>query len=132
MFTESAQLPFMYIINYRFVLLISALSQKNTKRSDVFVFAIQGLQDIWNDQDLFGIKRMGEVDEKPFKGVCLKKFPNDWEVNAAELISLWQANVSNPIWHPFKTEFLDGKLQVLFFTFFLLLLSYSLKFNMDT
>ena len=132
MFTESAQLPFMYIINYRFVLLISALSQKNTKRSDVFVFAIQGLQDIWNDQDFYGIKRMGEVDEKPFKGVCLKKFPNDWEVNAAELISLWQANVSNLIWHPFKTEFLDGKLRVLFFTFFLLLLSYSLKFNMDT
>ena len=120
MFTENAQL-FMYIINYHFVLLISALSKKKIqkiKRSDVFVFAIQGLQDIWNDQDLFGIKRMGEVDEKPFKGVCFKKFPNDWELKSAELISLWQANVSNPMWHPFKAEFVDGKLQVLFFTFF--------------
>ena len=63
---------------------------------------------------------MGEVNEKPFKGVCFKKFPNDWELKSAELISLWQANVSNPMWHPFKAEFVDGKLQVLFFTFFFL------------
>ncbi|KAK4578954.1 hypothetical protein RGQ29_028855 [Quercus rubra] len=54
---------------------------------------------------------MGEVNEKPFKGVCFKKFPNDWELKSAELISLWQANVSNPMWHPFKAEFVDGKLQ---------------------
>ncbi|XP_030932892.1 factor of DNA methylation 1-like isoform X1 [Quercus lobata] len=72
---------------------------------------INGLQDIWNDQDLFGIKRMGEVNEKPFKGVRFKKFPNDWDLKSAELISLWQANVSNPMWHPFKAEFVDGKLQ---------------------
>ncbi|KAM3698028.1 hypothetical protein ACB098_06G158000 [Castanea mollissima] len=83
----------------------------NLELQDARKELINGLQDIWNDQDLFGIKRMGEVDEKPFKGVCLKKFPNDWEVNAAELISLWQASVSNPIWHPFKTEFVDGKMQ---------------------
>ena len=82
------------------------------------MFSIQGLQDIWNDQDLFGNKRMGEVNEKPFKGVRFKKFPNDWDLKSAELISLWQANVSNPMWHPFKAEFVDGKLQVLFFTFY--------------
>ncbi|XP_030928921.1 factor of DNA methylation 1-like isoform X1 [Quercus lobata] len=83
----------------------------NLELKDAHKELINGLQDIWNDQDLFGIKRMGEVDEKLFKDVCLKKFPNGWEVNAEELILLWQANVSNPIWHPFKTEFLDGKLQ---------------------
>lgn len=79
---------------------------------------INGLQDIWNDQDLLGIKRMGEVDEKPFEGVCFKKYPIDWELKSAELISSWQANVSNQIWHPFKTEFVDGILQVLFFAFY--------------
>lgn len=124
MFTENVQLFYVYYqLPFCFTNICTLQKKNKTKRSDVFVFTIQGLQDIWNDQDLFGIKRMGEVDEKPFKGVCLKKFPNDWEVNAAELISLWQASVSNPIWHPFKTEFVDGKMQVLFFTFFLLLLS---------
>lgn len=83
----------------------------NLELQDARKELINGLQDIWSDQDLCGIKRMGEVDEKPFRDVCFQKFPNDWELKSAELISLWQANVSNPIWHPFKTEFVDGKLQ---------------------
>ena len=113
-------LNFLCIISTTFIFFVANIRPlQKAKRIDVFVFAIQGLQDIWSDQDLCGIKRMGEVDEKPFRDVCFQKFPNDWELKSAELISLWQANVSNPIWHPFKTEFVDGKLQVLFFTYFI-------------
>lgn len=64
------------------------------------------------DDDTICIKRMGEVDQKPFKDVCLQKHPNgDWEFIAAELSSLWQDHVSNPTWHPFQRKSTDGNEQ---------------------
>ncbi|KAK4579186.1 hypothetical protein RGQ29_029028 [Quercus rubra] len=87
----------------------------NLELQDACKELINGLQDIWNDQDLFGIKRMGEVDEKPFKGVCLKKFPNDWEEEAedraSELCSLWEEYLKDPDWHPLKVITVDGNYQ---------------------
>lgn len=41
-----------------------------------------------------GVKRMGEVDQKPFQDVCLQRFSGeDWEVRAVEQSSLWQEKV---------------------------------------
>ena len=77
MFTENAQL-FMYIINCHFVLLTSVLFKKKkkkktkTKRSDVFVFSIQGLQDIWNVQDLLESKEWARLMRNHLK-VCASK-----------------------------------------------------------
>ncbi|KAL8502070.1 hypothetical protein ACS0TY_021259 [Phlomoides rotata] len=50
-----------------------------------------------------GIKRMGEIDPKAFKKACKQRFPpEDSETKALELCSLWQENLRNPHWHPFR------------------------------
>ena len=50
-----------------------------------------------------GIKRMGELDEKVFVNACKKMFPlADAEAKGVELCSLWQENVKNSEWYPFK------------------------------
>lgn len=64
------------------------------------------------DRTTIGVKRMGEVDQKPFQDVCAKKFSrSDWEVRSVESISLWEEKVSNPSWQPFKNTLKDGKWQ---------------------
>ncbi|KAK3005124.1 hypothetical protein RJ639_017848 [Escallonia herrerae] len=64
------------------------------------------------DRTKVGIKRMGEVSQKPFQDVCLQKFSQkDWEVRAVELSSLWQEKVNNSNWHPFTKVIKDGMLE---------------------
>ncbi|XP_061340670.1 factor of DNA methylation 4-like [Gastrolobium bilobum] len=50
-----------------------------------------------------GVKRMGELDGKPFVKAAKRKFFGD-EVNvkAVELCSQWEAYLRDPSWHPFK------------------------------
>ncbi|KAF8397477.1 hypothetical protein HHK36_016394 [Tetracentron sinense] len=73
---------------------------------------ISGLQDFWSNRNKVGIKRLGELDQKPFRDACLQKFSSgDWDVKSAELSSSWQEIVKNPDWHPFKKISIDGKLQ---------------------
>lgn len=65
-----------------------------------------------SDVVTIGVKRMGEVDQKPFQDVCLQRFSSeDWEVRAVEQSSLWQEKVKDPSWQPFKKMTKDGKLQ---------------------
>lgn len=50
-----------------------------------------------------GIKRMGELDEKVFVNVCKKRYSlEDAQTKGVELCSLWQENLKNSAWHPFK------------------------------
>ncbi|MED6111236.1 hypothetical protein PIB30_050737 [Stylosanthes scabra] len=51
-----------------------------------------------------GINKMGELDEKVFLNVCKKRFPHQEEAptKAMELCSLWQENLKDSNWHPFK------------------------------
>ncbi|CAD6341584.1 unnamed protein product [Miscanthus lutarioriparius] len=49
-----------------------------------------------------GIKRMGELDEKPFVLSCKQRYGEDAEMKAAEFVSLWQEHLKDPNWHPFK------------------------------
>ncbi|KAF5959579.1 hypothetical protein HYC85_000788 [Camellia sinensis] len=65
------------------------------------------------DTTTIGIKRMGEVDQKPFQDVCLQRFSDeDWEVKSMEQSSLWQEKVKDSSWQPFRQMTKDGKLQV--------------------
>lgn len=62
---------------------------------------------------LIGIKRMGELDEKPFKAACLQKFSaEDLEIKSLELCSLWEDYIKNPEWHPYKIVTVDDKVEV--------------------
>ena len=49
---------------------------------------------------IIGIKRMGELDEKPFYNACKRKYGGG--LKAAELVSSWQEELKKPSWHPFK------------------------------
>ncbi|WJX32299.1 hypothetical protein P8452_20641 [Trifolium repens] len=56
-----------------------------------------------------GVKRMGELDIKPFIDAMKKKYnENEAEIRAFELHSLWEENIRNPNWYPFKIILTDG------------------------
>jgi len=69
-----------------------------------------GLEDKLNGQTAIGIKRMGELDEKPFQNACKRKYGNiDYQTKAAELVSSWQDELKNPSWHPFLVVQVNGE-----------------------
>lgn len=54
---------------------------------------------------------MGEIDQKAFKVACSLKFQDeDWREPCAKARSLWQHNVQDPKWHPFKMINIRGNL----------------------
>uniref|UniRef100_A0A0D9UWQ1 Factor of DNA methylation 1-5/IDN2 domain-containing protein n=1 Tax=Leersia perrieri TaxID=77586 RepID=A0A0D9UWQ1_9ORYZ len=71
---------------------------------------ISGLEDMLTGRTAIGIKRMGELDEKPFQNACKRKYGNvDYETKAAELVSSWQEEIKKPSWHPYKIITVDGE-----------------------
>jgi hypothetical protein len=65
---------------------------------------LQGLTDLLGpcSRSNIGIKRMGELDEKPFVLSCKQRYGEDAELKAAEFVCMWQEHVKDPNWHPFK------------------------------
>lgn len=59
---------------------------------------------------LIGVKRVGELDERPFKRLCSRKAE---EENVIKLVSLWEKHLRDPSWHPFKVITVDGNIQVI-------------------
>ncbi|CAN8305047.1 unnamed protein product [Cochlearia groenlandica] len=67
-----------------------------------FIMALTGLVGVETD---IGVKRMGELDEKPFLDACKKRYSaNEYMIEAATLCSMWQGNLNDPSWHPFKRK----------------------------
>ncbi|KAH9702107.1 protein involved in de novo 2 [Citrus sinensis] len=57
-----------------------------------------------------GLKRMGELDNKPFLEVMNRKYnEEEAEERASELCSLWEEYLKDPDWHPFKVITAEGK-----------------------
>ncbi|XP_020577660.1 LOW QUALITY PROTEIN: factor of DNA methylation 5-like [Phalaenopsis equestris] len=54
-----------------------------------------------------GIKRMGDLDIKPFESACKKSFLQA-SVKTSVLCSSWDAQIRDPLWHPFKFIKRDG------------------------
>ncbi|KAG1366382.1 putative factor of DNA methylation 5 [Cocos nucifera] len=64
---------------------------------------ITGFEEMQGGRTLIGIKRMGELDNKPFQNACRRKFSSiEADIKAAELCTFWQEELKNPDWHPFK------------------------------
>ena len=68
-----------------------------------------------------GVKRMGEINEKTFVNECKKRFKGDDVLTKAGVgCSMWQENLKDPAWHPFKIVHNDGKTEVKHSTFYYL------------
>ncbi|XP_047087581.1 factor of DNA methylation 1-like [Lolium rigidum] len=68
----------------------------------------KGLGDLLNPNSNIGIKRMGELDEKPFLTACKERYGEEAETKALEFCSLWQDNLMDANWHPFKVVTTGG------------------------
>ncbi|KAI3772331.1 hypothetical protein L6452_03513 [Arctium lappa] len=55
-----------------------------------------------------GVKRMGELDEKPFLAAAKKNGSVKGAENAIKLASLWEERLRDPSWHPFKITTING------------------------
>ncbi|XP_028766461.1 factor of DNA methylation 1 [Neltuma alba] len=77
--------------------------QSNDELQEARKELIEGLKNMLNARTNIGIKRMGELDEKVFVNVCKKKIAlEDPQTKGVELCSLWQENLKDSAWHPFK------------------------------
>lgn len=92
--------------------LISRQIMCNDELQDARKEAIGVLRDVLNERTTLRIKRMGEVDVRPFQELCFRRRSDgDQDTISVMLCSAWQENVKNPQWQPFKTALIDGKLK---------------------
>ncbi|XP_072979178.1 factor of DNA methylation 1-like [Typha angustifolia] len=83
--------------------LVSKERKSNDELQEVRKELIMGLDGMLSGRTLIGIKRMGELDEKPFQNACKKRYSaEEAETKAAELCSSWQEELKKPSWHPYK------------------------------
>lgn len=62
----------------------------------------QGMREV-STRAFIGIKRMGELDNKPFLTAMKRKASHeDAAQKAIELCSQWEDYLRDPNWHPFK------------------------------
>lgn len=67
-----------------------------------------------NARAFIGVKRMGELDEKPFVAAAKRNGSGKENAeNAIKLASLWEKRLRDPSWHPFKVITLGGNSKVL-------------------
>ncbi|KAM3694973.1 hypothetical protein ACB098_07G094600 [Castanea mollissima] len=73
---------------------------------------IAGLTDMLTARTNIGIKRMGEIDQKAFQDACNERFHiEEANLQASMLCSLWQENLKDPGWYPFKIVHINGNTQ---------------------
>ncbi|KAK9281822.1 hypothetical protein L1049_004728 [Liquidambar formosana] len=86
--------------------------QSNDELQEARKELIEGLRDMLIGRTNIGIKRMGEIDEKPFHNTCKQRFAlHEAHLQATTLVSLWQENLKKPEWHPFKILEIEGTAQ---------------------
>ncbi|KAJ0986509.1 hypothetical protein J5N97_004865 [Dioscorea zingiberensis] len=70
---------------------------------------LQGVGGFLSGGTKIGIKRMGELDIKPFQVACNKRYSADEaDTKAAEFCLAWQEELKQPSWHPYKIVDIDG------------------------
>ncbi|KAG5565083.1 hypothetical protein RHGRI_001091 [Rhododendron griersonianum] len=85
--------------------LSQALRVKERKSNDEVQQALKELINGLTGQSsraTIGIKRMGDLDSKPFYIAAKRKYGKEADSKAMELCSLWDAYLRDPNWHPFK------------------------------
>ncbi|XP_010443691.1 PREDICTED: protein INVOLVED IN DE NOVO 2-like [Camelina sativa] len=94
-----------------------ALTQKERATNDEYQEARKEMIQLWNaNEELMKgektrVKRMGQLNPEPFLPAVMKKFKvprSRAEVKAMQLCSVWEANIGDGQWSPFKIEESDG------------------------
>ncbi|XP_057788951.1 protein INVOLVED IN DE NOVO 2-like [Salvia miltiorrhiza] len=85
--------------------------KRNDELQDARKELVNGLKDMSINSHI-GVKRMGELDSKPFHEV-MKRMYGDSQADerATELCSLWEEYLRDPEWHPIKVVNINGKHQ---------------------
>lgn len=63
------------------------------------------MQGLWDSthRATIGVKRMGDLDQKPFQIATKEKYSiEEADEKAVEFCSLWEEYLRHPNWHPFK------------------------------
>ncbi|KAL6980544.1 hypothetical protein U1Q18_022187 [Sarracenia purpurea var. burkii] len=83
--------------------------KSNDELQDARKELINGLKEM-SKIDNIGVKRMGELDNKPFHEAMKRKYNDaDAEDRAIEITSLWEEYLRDPEWHPFKVITVNGE-----------------------
>ncbi|KAL8470504.1 hypothetical protein ACS0TY_033125 [Phlomoides rotata] len=84
---------------------------RNDELQDARKELVNGLKDM-SVSTRIGVKRMGELDSKPFHDAMKRKYNEaEAEERSTELCSLWEEYLKDPEWHPIKVVNIDGKEQ---------------------
>ncbi|XP_052204647.1 protein INVOLVED IN DE NOVO 2-like [Diospyros lotus] len=85
--------------------------KSNDELQDARKELINGLKEMPRHGDV-GVKRMGELDNRPFYEAAKRKYnAAEAEVRAVEICSLWEEYIRDSNWHPFKVILVDGEAQ---------------------
>ncbi|KAG8490406.1 hypothetical protein CXB51_013699 [Gossypium anomalum] len=89
--------------------LIVSERKSNDELQDARKELINGLKEISRRANI-GVKRMGELDGKPFLEAMKRRYNEELaEERASEMCSLWEEYLKDPDWHPFKRIKLEGR-----------------------
>ncbi|KAL3650142.1 hypothetical protein CASFOL_006545 [Castilleja foliolosa] len=82
---------------------------KNDELQDARKEMVNGLKE-WPIRSHISVKRMGELDSKPFHRAMKRKYSEaEADERATELCSLWEEYLRDPEWHPIKVVSINGK-----------------------
>lgn len=82
--------------------------KSNDELQDARKELVNGLKEMSTGGEI-GIKRMGELDNKPFHEAMKRKYNEaDAEDRAIEVCSLWEEFLRDPEWHPFRVITING------------------------
>lgn len=85
--------------------------KSNDELQDARKELVEGFKDLSKSAHI-GVKRMGELENKPFYDAMRRKYnETEAEDRASELCSLWEEFLRDPNWHPFKVITVNGKSQ---------------------
>ncbi|XP_021769004.1 factor of DNA methylation 1-like [Chenopodium quinoa] len=103
----------LYLQNLNQILILKE-RESNNELLEAQQELLSGLHSILSNRTMLGIKRMGELDTKPFLEACADKFPKEEQgIKCAEVCSIWEDHLKDSKWHPFKHDIINGNLQAI-------------------
>lgn len=89
-----------------------------SSETNFIIYLIKGLKDLPKADDI-GVKRMGELENKPFYDAIKHRYDESVaEDKASELCSFWKQYLRDPNWQPFKVAVINGKTEVRIYIYF--------------